>query len=180
VTKKTKKASSVKPSNTQDDVTPAENLPKTKKKYSQKEIPDDVWERFRCLYMALKCQRWADCEGIYSQRRTAVLNVINDYGDIDKALTAFEHALRNMAFTDWFQDRNMSFDNLLTKGKIPQHAEFYAQLQRLRATGQPLPRTYRLDPKYQQLESSVPSAVREGRLEALRKVTAQMEAQAAS
>ena len=180
VATKTRKASSVKPIHTQDDPTPAENLPTKKKKYKETEIPDEIWERFRCLYMALKCLRWSDCESMFSQRRKAVLSVINDYGDIDRALTAFEHAIRNMAFTDWFQDRDMDFDNLLTKGKIPKHAEAYGRLQRLRATGQKLPATYRLDPKYQQLESSVPSAVREGRLAALRQVTAQMEAQAAS
>ena len=78
-----------------------------------------------------KVPLWTEIQ-VLTQRRQSLLNkVISDAGSFDSALDIFSSAIQEAALTDWFKNKKLSLENIMSNDKLIGLAERFKQRQDL-------------------------------------------------
>ena len=76
----------------------------------------DIWQEH-------KLARWAGVHVLTKKRKAMFSKLISDAGSFDSALELFSFAIQEAAGTQWFKERDLSLENIMSNDKIIQLGE---------------------------------------------------------
>ena len=83
----------------------------------------DALDAFIDIWQEHKLSRWASVQVLTKKRKAMFSKLISDAGSFDAALELFSFAIQEAASTQWFQDRDLSLENIMSNDKIIQLGE---------------------------------------------------------
>ena len=78
----------------------------------------DALDAFIDIWHEHKLPRWSSVQVLTKKRKTMFSKLISDAGSFDDALELFSFAIQEAAATQWFKDRDLSLENIMSNNKI--------------------------------------------------------------
>ena len=83
----------------------------------------DVLDAFITIWHEHKLPRWSSIQVLTKRRKAMLSKLISDAGSFEAALTLFGFAIQEAASTQWFKERDLSLENIMSNDKIIQLGE---------------------------------------------------------